>query len=114
MGKFKMPTAFTILFCHPVVVMTLLTWVVPSGVYDYQENGEPVAGSYHLVDNEAQPLPRCSGPLGGTVWAIDIAAFILMVGGFLGVMAKTGALDAGIANIIRACWPGGESCSSPF
>lgn len=32
---------------------------------------------------------------------IDIAAFILMVGGFLGVMAKTGALDAGIANIIR-------------
>ncbi len=39
---------------HPVfailVVMTLLTWVVPSGVYDYQENGEPVAGSYHLVD----------------------------------------------------------------
>ncbi len=101
MGKFKMPTAFTILFAI-LVVMTLLTWVVPSGVYDYQENGEPVAGSYHLVDNEAQPITSVVlAPLEGLYEAIDIAAFILMVGGFLGVMAKTGALDAGIANIIR-------------
>jgi len=101
MGKFKMPTAFTILFAI-LVVMTLLTWVVPSGVYDYQENGEPVAGSYHLVDNEAQPITSVVlAPLEGLYEAIDIAAFILMVGGFLGVMAKTGALYAGIANIIR-------------
>lgn len=101
MGKFKMPTAFTILFAI-LVVMTLLTWVVPSGVYDYQENGEPIAGSYHLVDNEAQPITSVVlAPLEGLYEAIDIAAFILMVGGFLGVMAKTGALDAGIANIIR-------------
>lgn len=101
MGKFKMPTAFTILFAI-LLVMTILTWVVPSGVYDYQENGEPIAGSYHLVDNEAQPITSVVlAPMEGLYEAIDIAAFILMVGGFLGVMAKTGALDAGIANIIR-------------
>ncbi len=33
--------------------------------------------------------------------AVDVALFILMVGGFLGVVMKTGAIDAGVGNIIR-------------
>lgn len=101
MKQFKMPTAFTILF-GILLVMTILTWVVPSGQYDYQEDGEPIAGSYHEVENAAQPITSVVlAPLEGLYEAIDIAAFILMVGGFLGVIAKTGALDAGIAAIIR-------------
>ena len=102
MGNFKMPSAFTILFIL-LLVMTILTWVVPSGQYDYQENGEPIAGSYHEVENAAQPITSVVlAPMEGLYEAIDVAAFILMVGGFLGVVAKTGALDAGISAIIRA------------
>lgn len=101
MSKFKMPTAYTVLFII-ILLMTALTWVVPSGSYEYQENGEPIAGTYHRVENVRQPLSAVvMSPLEGFYEAIDIAAFILMVGGFLGVLSKTGAIDAGIANIIR-------------
>ena len=96
-----MPTAYTILFAI-ILVMTILTWVVPSGEYEYREDGEPIAGTYHLVENQQQPITSVFlAPLEGLYEAIDIAAFILMVGGFLGVVSKTGAIDAGIANIIR-------------
>lgn len=101
MKKFKMPTAYTVLFLI-IVLMTILTWVVPSGAYEYTADGEPIAGSYHRVEDERQPVSAVvMAPLEGFYEAIDIAAFILMVGGFLGVVAKTGAIDAGIANIIR-------------
>ena len=101
MKKFKMPTAFTILFAL-LLVMTILTWVIPSGEYDLQEDGEPIAGSYHQVEDAGQPITSVVlAPMEGLYEAIDVAAFILMVGGFLGVMSKTGALDAGISAIIR-------------
>ena len=101
MRTFRMPTAYTILFCI-VLVMILLTWVVPSGQYDYNAAGEPIAGSYHRTEDAAQPVTALfTAPMEGLYEAIDIAAFILMVGGFLGVVAKTGAIDAGITHIIR-------------
>ncbi len=96
-----MPTAYTILFAI-ILVMILLTWVVPSGEYIHTADGQPVAGSYHRVDSAAQPVTALfTAPIQGFYEGIDIAAFILMVGGFLGVVAKTGAIDAGITRIIR-------------
>ena len=101
MRRFKMPTAYTILF-GIVLLMILLTWVVPAGQYEYNADGEPIAGSYHRVEDSAQPLTALfTAPMEGFYQGIDIAAFILMVGGFLGVIAKTGAIDAGITHIIR-------------
>ncbi len=101
MGKFRMPTAYTILF-GIILLMILLTWFVPSGQYEYNAVGEPIAGSYHRVEDSAQPLTALvTAPVEGFYQGIDIAAFILMVGGFLGVIAKTGAIDAGISHIIR-------------
>lgn len=101
MGKFRMPTAYTILF-GIILLMILLTWFVPAGQYDYNAAGEPIAGSYHRVEDSAQPLTALfTAPVEGFYQGIDIAAFILMVGGFLGVIAKTGAIDAGITHIIR-------------
>lgn len=100
MGKFRMPSAYTILF-FIVLLMILLTWAVPSGQYDYGPDGEPIAGSYHRVESAAQPVTALfTAPVEGFYQGIDIAAFILMVGGFLGVVAKTGAIDAGITHII--------------
>ena len=101
MGKFRMPTAYTIIF-GIILLMILLTWFVPAGQYDYNAAGEPIAGSYHRVEDSAQPLTALfTAPVEGFYQGIDIAAFILMVGGFLGVIAKTGAIDAGITHIIR-------------
>lgn len=95
-----MPTAYTILFAI-IIVVAVLTWVIPAGQYEYLEDGEPVAGSYHQVEQNGQtPGQVALAPLEGLYEAIDIAAFILMVGGFLGVIAKTGAIDAGISSII--------------
>lgn len=101
MKQMKMPTAYTILLLI-IVVVAALTWIIPAGQYDYLADGEPVAGSYHAVEQNGQGLGAVAlAPLEGLYEAIDIAAFILMVGGFLGVMAATGAIDAGIANIIK-------------
>ena len=67
MRKFKMPTAFTVLFAI-ILVMTVLTWVIPAGQYDYQEDGEPIAGTYHEVESQSQPLlPSCMAPLEGSL-----------------------------------------------
>ena len=45
--KFRMPTAYTILFLL-VIAVAVATYLVPAGAYDYRD-GVPVAGSYHAV-----------------------------------------------------------------
>ena len=96
-----MPTAYTILFAI-IILIAALTWVIPAGQYDYTDDGQPIAGSYHQTDRSGQGFGAMAlAPLKGLYEAIDIAAFILMVGGFLGVMAATGAIDAGVSAIIR-------------
>ena len=40
-------------------------------------------------------------PVEGLKDAMDIAIYILLIGGFLGVVTKTGALDAGIGAIVK-------------
>mgnify|MGYP004527173815 FL=1 len=102
MRRFKMPTAYTVLFLI-ILLMIALTWVIPAGQYDYREDGEPIAGSYHRVEQQRQSISAVvTAPMEGLYEAIDVAAFILMVGGFLGVVSATGAINAGIAAIIRA------------
>ena len=101
MSKIKMPSAFAILFAI-IIVMAVLTWVVPAGQYEYQEGGEPIAGTYHPVEpNQQGVFDVFLSPFQGLYDAIDVAAFILMVGGFLGVMVKTGAISAAITGIIK-------------
>ena len=101
MTRLKMPTAYTILLLI-IAVIAVLTFVLPAGQYDRTEAGEPIAGTYHTVPASPQgPGAVVQAPLKGLYQAIEIAAFILTVGGFLGVMGRTGAIDAGIAAIIR-------------
>lgn len=102
---FKMPTAYTILFAI-IIIMAILTWVIPAGQYDYVDPNaavkEPIAGTYHQVESQSQTFADVAlSAFEGFYGAVDIAIFILMVGGFLGVVMKTGAIDAGIANVIR-------------
>lgn len=99
-----MPSAYTILFAI-ILVMMVLTWVIPAGQYEYVQNGDvaqPIAGTYHRVDPNAQSIfDVMLASFHGFYEAVEIALFILMVGGFLGVVMKTGAINAGIANVIH-------------
>ena len=100
MKQLRMPSAYTILLCL-ILVVAALTWILPAGQYQYMADGEPITGTYAQVARNGQNLwDIVKAPLSGFYEAIEIAVFILTVGGFLGVMAKTGAVDAGIASIV--------------
>ena len=95
-----MPTAYTILFLL-IILVAICTWIIPAGAYDYVD-GVPVAGTYH----ETASNPQGAGDVlkaafSGFYDAVDVCVFILVVGGFLGVVMKTGAVDAGVGQTIR-------------
>ena len=118
---FKFPTAYTILFLL-ILVVAIGTWFIPAGRYEYNEAGEPIPGTYHQVEQNPQALlgDAMLSPIDGMYGiqdetgnvnmynsgdlygAIDVAMFVLIIGGFLAVTMKTGAIDAGIAHITRA------------
>jgi uncharacterized ion transporter superfamily protein YfcC len=94
--------------------------VIPAGRYDYNDDGTPIPGTYHpveqnpariLVDSLTAPINGMYGIEGedGSIsyynsgelfGAIDVALFILVIGGFLGVTMQTGAIQAGIARVV--------------
>ena len=117
--KFSFPTAFTILL-GLIIVFALLTFIIPAGQYDYNAEGQPIPGTYHTVPPNPQrlkdaimaPINGMYGIQGSTgnisiynsgdlYGAIDVALFILLIGGFLGVSMKTGAIDAGINSVVK-------------
>ncbi len=115
---FKFPSAYTILFIL-IIIVAIATWIVPAGQYEVNEAGEPIPGSYHSVDSNPQRIIAdglmaiVNGTYGlqaddGTIsvynagelyGAIDVAFFVLVIGGFLAITMQTGAIDAGIARI---------------
>lgn len=83
--KRGMPTSFTILFgC--LVAVAICTWIVSAFTPD-------VTGA-----TLAQVL---TAPFEGFKNAIDVCLFVIVLGGFLAIVNKTGALDAGIATLVR-------------
>ena len=94
-----MPTAYTILFAL-IVLVAAATWIIPAGSYQYVD-GVPVAGTYEAVEANPQGLGGIlKAAFSGFYDAVDVCLFILMVGGFLGIVMKTGAVDAGVASVI--------------
>lgn len=105
MSKFKMPSAYTILFLI-IIVVAVLTWIVPAGTYEYVEPEasalEPIPGTYSRTERNPQGFWEILGaPIAGFFDAVDIILFILVIGGFLAVVTETGAIDAGIGSIVR-------------
>src|SRR6478672_513584 len=119
-SRFTLPSAYTILFAL-IVLAAIATWVIPAGVYNLNATGEPIPGTYHevaakpariLVDSLTAPINGLYGIENGkgnisyynsgTLFgAIDIALFILVIGGFLGITMKTGAIQAGIGTLVK-------------
>jgi hypothetical protein len=112
--KFKFPTAYTILFVL-IPVVAALTWIIPAGQYDRElsealDKEFPVPGTFHVVDSTPQglfdvlmaPIAGLYNPESYEAQAIDVALFVLIIGGFLAVVTKTGAIDAGIGRLPKA------------
>ena len=115
-SKIKFPTAFTILFIL-IAVVAVLTWIVPAGEYQREMNEAlgseaPIPGTYHQVEASPQGLTAVIlAPIAGmydpgllgssSSAAIDVALFVLIIGGFLMVLTKTGAINAGIGWLLQ-------------
>jgi uncharacterized ion transporter superfamily protein YfcC len=117
---FSLPSAYTILFIL-IVIVAIATWIIPAGTYEYNADGSPIPGTYHRVDqNPARILTdTLTAPINGMYGiegadgsisyynsgdlfgAIDVALFILVIGGFLGVTMQTGAIQAGIGRVVQ-------------
>jgi uncharacterized ion transporter superfamily protein YfcC len=118
-GRFTLPSAYTILFAL-IVLMAIATWIIPAGVYDRDKEGAPVPGTYHEVEANPQRIliDSITAPINGLYGiedeegninyynsgvlfgAIDVALFIIVIGGFLGVTMQTGAIQAGIGRLV--------------
>jgi uncharacterized ion transporter superfamily protein YfcC len=109
--KLKLPHTYVLLFALTAAAAAL-TWVIPAGEYARRElAGRKLVdpASYHRV--AAQPAGPgevlLAWPLGLEATA-PIVFYLLLIGGTFGVIQATGALDAGIAAIVRATGGRGE------
>lgn len=103
--RFSFPSAYT--FFALIVIIAGLTWVIPAGQY-WRVGSEalgkdvPAAGTYAPTEANLQgffnvilaPIAGFYDPGSYTANAIDVALFVLMNDGFIGVVTVTEAIDA--------------------
>ena len=106
--KFKMPSAYVIVFLV-LILLVILTYFIPVSVRD-PETGEVI---YNAIINGNGDIIRHAGPQAMGAWdvlmapvkgfqlASNVGVALLMAGGFLNVMAATGALEAGIGAMLK-------------
>jgi uncharacterized ion transporter superfamily protein YfcC len=132
---FQFPSTFAILFALTILV-AILTWIIPAGVYNLDAEGKPQPGTYHQVKSNPQGvgdillapingmygLLSNPGPLlpqdnpnegvnagnvsvnneGALYGSIGVALFVLVIGAFITMTMKSGAIAAGIGSATRA------------
>ncbi|PYC47334.1 C4-dicarboxylate ABC transporter [Litorivita pollutaquae] len=109
----RFPTAYTILFLL-IILVAALTWIIPAGSYDRVLDNNvgreiAVAGTYQEVAPNPQgfwdvmlaPTAGFYDPDSYAANAIDVALFVLFLGGFLGIVNATGSIDTGIRAVMR-------------
>jgi uncharacterized ion transporter superfamily protein YfcC len=124
-ARFRFPSAFTILFAL-IILVAALTWIIPAGLYDRVPSEAlgkdvPIAGSYKPTEADPQgvfdvvlaPIAGFYNPDSYAANAIDVSLFVLIIGGFIGVVTATGAIDAGIARAMVRL-KGRENWMIPF
>ncbi len=109
--KLRVPHTFALLF-GLVVVAAIATHWIPAGQFDRQEvDGRELVlpDSYHRVEGAPAGIaeiflayPR------GLVETAYIVFYIFIIGGAFGVINATGAVEASINGIVRACRGSGE------
>lgn len=96
----------TLLFCL-VVLVAVLTYIIPAGSFERvkdEASGRTlvVAGSYQQVEaNPATPVTVMLSFEAGLGRASGIISFLLLIGGALGVITSTGAIEAALSNLVH-------------
>jgi uncharacterized ion transporter superfamily protein YfcC len=108
--SWSLPHTYVILFII-IMLVTLLTWIVPSGVFERQQleiadgyvTSTVVPGTFQPIDKVTNDrdlrqglFDVLSAPAKGIVHAADVIAFLLVVGGAFGIIIRTGAIDRGL------------------
>ena len=94
----KALSSFSILFII-IFVLAIITWVVAGNTF----TPTVPPGGTETVDHviAAKLSDVIMSPFNGFRDAIDICVFILVLGGFLNIVTATGALEAGIQNVVK-------------
>lgn len=88
-------TSFSIIFIL-IFLLGIITYVLPQASF----NGEAIVNGSGVV---RATLPDIlMAPLKGFENAIDVCIFVLILGGFLAIVAKTKALETGIQVLVKA------------
>lgn len=103
--KFKTPDTFTVCFLL-LFIVAILTWIIPGGAYEYvdptADKLQPIAGTYEPAESHPQGLfAILQSPIQGFYDSVDIILYTLVIGGFMTIVLKTGAIDAGIGRVLK-------------
>jgi uncharacterized ion transporter superfamily protein YfcC len=103
----KIPNVFVIVFSL-IVLAAIATWLLPGGQYERKEIrvGDTnrtvlVEGTYKQVDSTPQALEIFTAPVKGFLKLGEIIVFIFIVGGAFFMLNETGAITAGIQQLVR-------------
>ncbi len=109
--KFTMPSALMIVLIF-LFIVALMTWFVPTSVV--VENADGVKeiifnaafdGDGNVIENAGtDPVGLWDffmAPILGLGEGVDVAAALIVSGGFVAILNKTGALEAGIGTLLR-------------
>ena len=110
-SKRKLPDTWLVVF-FILVVIAILTWVVPSGSFDYETididgtaRKVAIAGSYHEISKSEVSatglLDLFASLYEGCVSAADIIFVIMTCAATFGVIVKTGAFHAFIGRVVQ-------------
>ncbi|MGL9730097.1 YfcC family protein [Enterococcus sp. DIV0756] len=109
--KFVFPHSYTLIFLL-IIVAALLTWFIPSGQFktivetiNGMEKTTVVPGTYHQIDKAGygQGIGAIlEAPAAGVINAVEVVAFVLIVGGAFGIILKTGAVDRGLFTMAQS------------
>ena len=103
---FKAPSPVLILVCV-IVLCALASYVIPAGVYDRVKDvhtGKMVVdpATFHYVAQKPTGFMDFFTVVNkGFKGGISIIAFLFMVGGSLNILAKTGAIIAGLSTLVK-------------
>ncbi len=109
--KFKMPPALIIVMIF-LFIVGIMTWFVPTSVVVTNDAGENEIIYNAAFDADGNVIENAGtdpvglwdlflAPVKGFANAADVAMAILVSGGLLAILNKSGALDAGISVLIR-------------
>ena len=103
----RVPDVFVIVF-GLIVLAAVLTWVLPGGDFARHEvevggsvRQVVTPGSFHTAPSEPQLWSIFTAPISGFLRLGDIIVFIFLVGGSFYILNETGAIAAGIQQLVR-------------